>query len=822
MHSLQEAAGASPQCGGPGGSVLLNARSGSRRAHLAVAGLFLIIPHVMYYFLWLGSEHPSLGNDYLIHQPQQQLLFMQALRDGYFPLWFPGDSGGIPFSNYLFAGAYWPVTWLMCGCDAVFNGGQYEVLTHVHLLGLSLGGFFTYLLMRRLGLSAPAGVIAGAIFIFNFRMLDAFRYGMALDTVVWLPVLLYLAERMVARPRLHLCICYALAEYMLLTPGHLQEALYIVYFVNLYGVARLWILYRESGRRDLRQWWVVRPACFGAGQLLGLGLAAVYLLPLIQDTLPLFTVRNNGTAEYYFLWHLTWPDVLYNLFFPWLAKAPSAFYPSQMAWLLAALGVGGLLSTRFGLARAQRWMLAFFVIVFAVCLLYALGPLTPVGGWLNAIIPFFDRVRSPGRLMTVGMFAASAICGWGVDWLGSALRNYPAMPRRLFAPSVIFGIAGLGLALGLAGGVIEWREGYVSLPLLWNVSKYTPVRLSEDAGMMPTMAVVILAVALFNLIVLAGAARGRLRGATAVGLILAVSLVEIGVYHHRGTWMVQGPVASARSEQFKAVDTYHRRVIWDPPFYLYLAGDVHAGVAGRSAFFREAMPAPMLRFLEQGGAAAHRLYYQTVPGYETPRAYLTPEVKLAGLDDVNGGSGQQIEAGPADRSGGVEVEAYAFNRVSFRTTSQRFALLNYNDAYSEDWQARIDGQPTTVYRSRQVFKAVVVPAGAHTVEFIYRPKSFEIGLTVSLVCGCIAASLAALCIGGGLGRRAWGALLAGMLSVAAARGVRDTIEQMADQGGRINFEPSAPRPSVRDWTAAGPDNDAVGMCLKAAAPKSSN
>jgi hypothetical protein len=57
-----------------------------------------------------------------------------------------------------------------------------------------------------------------------------------------------------------------------------------------------------------------------------------------------------------------------------------------------------------------------------------------------------------------------------------------------------------------------------------------------------------------------------------------------------------------------------------------------------------------------------------------------------------------------------------------------FVLL---DAYDAAWQGRVDGAPAPVERANIAFRAVPVPAGSHTVELAYRPRSAVVGLATT-------------------------------------------------------------------------------------------
>jgi len=46
---------------------------------------------------------------------------MQAISDGYAPLWHPADPGGLPFAQYVLSQSYSPITWLLTLCDPEFE-----------------------------------------------------------------------------------------------------------------------------------------------------------------------------------------------------------------------------------------------------------------------------------------------------------------------------------------------------------------------------------------------------------------------------------------------------------------------------------------------------------------------------------------------------------------------------------------------------------------------------------------------------------------------------------------------------------------------------
>jgi hypothetical protein len=54
------------------------------------------------------------------------------------------------------------------------------------------------------------------------------------------------------------------------------------------------------------------------------------------------------------------------------------------------------------------------------------------------------------------------------------------------------------------------------------------------------------------------------------------------------------------------------------------------------------------------------------------------------------------------------------------------------DGFDPGWAATVDGQPAPVLRANGLFRAVKVAAGAHQIEFVYRPWSVRLGLAIAL------------------------------------------------------------------------------------------
>lgn len=79
-----------------------------------------------------------------------------------------------------------------------------------------------------------------------------------------------------------------------------------------------------------------------------------------------------------------------------------------------------------------------------------------------------------------------------------------------------------------------------------------------------------------------------------------------------------------------------------------------------------------------------------------------------------------------------KITKYEPNEAVFETGNDENSLLFLSDAYSKDIEAKIDGVSAPVLRTHYALRSVAVPAGNHQVSFIYNPRSFYLGLKISI------------------------------------------------------------------------------------------
>ncbi len=92
------------------------------------------------------------------------------------------------------------------------------------------------------------------------------------------------------------------------------------------------------------------------------------------------------------------------------------------------------------------------------------------------------------------------------------------------------------------------------------------------------------------------------------------------------------------------------------------------------------------------------------------------------------------EAIQRDSSATITLESYKPNKLIYKSKSKSPQVAIFSEMYYPfGWKATIDGKPTTYFRANYILRALQVPAGEHTIEFMFDPEVVKTGSTISLV-----------------------------------------------------------------------------------------
>jgi hypothetical protein len=87
-----------------------------------------------------------------------------------------------------------------------------------------------------------------------------------------------------------------------------------------------------------------------------------------------------------------------------------------------------------------------------------------------------------------------------------------------------------------------------------------------------------------------------------------------------------------------------------------------------------------------------------------------------------------------DSTAKIKLESYRANKLVYKTQSSIPQLAVFSEIYyDKGWNAYLDGQPVSHFRANYVLRAMMVPAGNHTIEFRFEPQSYKTGGTIAMI-----------------------------------------------------------------------------------------
>ncbi|MCS7349952.1 MAG: YfhO family protein [Anaerolineae bacterium] len=729
---------------------LLQARWDRRRSARSRARMSALVAlaHLLFFWPVIGASLylPQGGGD-LWGQLYPVWAFIAAeVRYGRFPLWNPRLLGGDPIFSEGQFGLFNPFNGPLFALDPL---PAEAVLWRAMIPALWAGLGMLHLLSRSrwLRVSPPAALAGSLAYMFSSPFIVHLGHPPIGDTMAWFPWALWGLEQALTPGPIERLLRGGVPVALLILSGHGQMISYA-----LLGVG-VWIVLLPGPGSIFQRW-----ARGAAAVALGFSLSAPMWMPALER-LPM-TERAAVPPEQRRGYELA-PEDFLDLLSPFIHGRNAAEWWSprdrvETGFIGAvALGLAVLGSFRPPSGRAGGLLLAFGGLGLGL----ALGRASPFYQAL-ALLPIFDLAWKTARAVFLFSFALAALAAWGMEqsrrsgWnplgifliVAGFIVSIPAtlaiVPAGVPRERAFFGLslAGAGLLGGWASLQVPYRIGrWMILAILLGehlivsstaeLERRTPFEgfdhpralafLKEDSGWF-RVDVDPAAWALWppNALQIAGLD-------TPLGSGNPMNLRAFSTFY----WMI--PNRTAPAYRMLGVK------------YIVVPKGQPPGGEGIWPVFIEDPQIDL--HLHTGALPRAWLVYRT-------EVVETQAEALPRILDPSFAPEQVavIERGPllqGEGKGHIELLRYESNQLKLKVETNASALLVFSEVFYPGWRARLNGQPTPIYRVNFTFRGVLLPPGSHLLVMDFQPASLILGLAT-----------AAIGIGGLFGAMAWGIL----------------------------------------------------------------
>ncbi len=290
------------------------------RRDLAVIGLLFLLPLILFWQQTVGGAtllpsenlyqyepyatyaevvqvpslpHNALLSDLVLQNFQWKAFIRDSFAQGEIPLWNPHQFAGIPFMAAGQQSTLYPLSLVYYVLPLPSAYGWFT------LLNLWLAGAFMYALMRGLGTARLSAALSGITYQLAGMFVASAVHPMIIGTIVWMPLLLLMGEYVLrARPFLGrparapwMAVGAAALAFAILA-GHVEIMIYtLLILAYVAGLRLLLLAWTERGRVGFWRVSLIPTAWLGAMVGLGIGIAAIQLVPLYEF------VSTNWRAE---------------------------------------------------------------------------------------------------------------------------------------------------------------------------------------------------------------------------------------------------------------------------------------------------------------------------------------------------------------------------------------------------------------------------------------------------------------------------------------------------------------------------------------------
>ncbi len=395
------------------------------------------------------------------HDAKHSIFFLvefdQTFRDGFWwPRWSPDFAFGF---GYPLFNLYAPLAFYLAELLHLIGFSFTSAIKTMYVLATIGAGLGMYGYVRHL-FGSQAGLLAATVFMYApFHLVEIFVRSAYAEFVALalIPLLFWSFTNLITAPNLGR-IGLAGFAYGVVALSHHSTFFTFSPFLIVYVI----FLILVEAKLNLRTI-IVRALYAGSAGLLGLALAAIYLIPLITE-MQYVKVEQWTTGSYNYLQHFVYFSQLLSPFWGFGYAGPGLVDDFSYQ-----LGIVVIVLTIFALAslphrRVQHYGTGLFFLISTLAIIMLMSPMAET---LWQIIPIASLVQFPWRLLGMAVFTLSVVAGSLLalpatplpvtDDQRAPVDRHPA-PSPLFLLILVIILASYSYTLPQYTEVPEWSE----------------------------------------------------------------------------------------------------------------------------------------------------------------------------------------------------------------------------------------------------------------------------------------------------------------------------------------------------------------------------
>jgi hypothetical protein len=392
--------------------------------------LFMVV-FLPFLVLLLNGRVIFWGTASLQFIPWYQFLFDSILH-GDFPLWNPYNGMGVPFIANHQSAVFYPINWVLF---IFYLLGRVEGLsfgvTLLIPLHLFIGGLGILRILGKFDISKFSQLMGGIVFAFSGYILTRLSFISMVWTYAWLPWVIFMCLQL--KPICHqgsLTKLIKLSVFLSLQllAGHAQTSYYTIL---LGGLTVLFFSFSTFYNQ------IKKILLFISATILSIMISAVQIFPTTE-----FLMQSQRSTEvgYEFAVSLSlWPARLMTILFGnfwgnpnygrflsggnfWEENLYAGVFPFVTLVILVWVLVWKTRKNQIPNNQKKGIALLFAILIFS--LLFSFGKFFPLYPFLYKNIPTFSLFQAPVRFLIIYFFALSLLFGFGVDvWILSKFNH---------------------------------------------------------------------------------------------------------------------------------------------------------------------------------------------------------------------------------------------------------------------------------------------------------------------------------------------------------------------------------------------------------------